>query len=85
MNFTVPLLLKMDRSDRLKWILNSTVIFERRGKELSLGKQEDVSQNGSLLLKNVDKLKEGKYQPEIYNNGKAKGNLKSMYLCVLGR
>ena len=49
------------------------------------GNPEDVFMNGSLILRKVDKSKEGKYTPSVYMDGVSKGDLKSIQLCVMGR
>lgn len=48
------------------------------------GKPEDIHQNGSLWLKNVNSNHAGKYVPSVYDDGQEKGNLKPMVLCVIG-
>lgn len=49
------------------------------------GKAEDVSANGSLLLKNVGKKDEGVYNPEVFDSDGKTVSLKSMQLCVRGK
>lgn len=49
------------------------------------GKPDDVSQNGSLNLRNVDESNAGKYTPSVYDNGKEIGKMTPMVLCVMGR
>lgn len=61
------------------------VIFDRRETKVLNGKPDDVYQNGSLKLTNVDKSKAGTYTPSVYDDGEARGNLKAIVLCVMGR
>lgn len=49
------------------------------------GKPDDVFQNGSLWLRNVDQSKAGTYIPSVYDDGQETGKLKPMVLCVMGR
>lgn len=49
------------------------------------GKADDVYQNGSLRLRNVDESKAGKYTPSVYEEGQSKGTLRSTQVCVMGR
>ncbi|XP_023805008.1 hepatocyte cell adhesion molecule isoform X2 [Oryzias latipes] len=77
---TVPLQHKL--LNRLKWSKGNTIIFQRRGNTMLTGKAEDVSANGSLLLKNVGKKDEGVYNPEVFDSDGKTVSLKSMQLCV---
>lgn len=49
------------------------------------GKPDDVSQNGSLNLRNVDERNAGRYTPSVYDDGREIGKVKPMVLCVMGR
>lgn len=84
-DFTVPLDYVPNVSERLRWMHKNNIIFDRQGTKVSKGSADDVFQNGSLRLRNVDKSKSGKYTPFVYYEGKAKGNLKAIDLCVMGR
>ncbi len=70
---------------RLKWKRNNEVIFDRNKLKVFSGKEDDVTGDGSLKLKQVGKAAEGTYTPEVYDGGKAEQNLKSIKLCVIGR
>lgn len=49
------------------------------------GKLDDIHQNGSLWVKNVDESKAGTYTPSVYDDGQEKGKLNAMVLCLMGR
>ncbi|KAF6737177.1 T-cell surface antigen CD2 [Oryzias melastigma] len=84
MDVTVPLEYKLQSGDTLKWKRGNTVIFDRKGSNVKTGKAEDVSENGSLILKKVSKTDENLYAPEIYDSsGKNQGSSKEIQLCVL--
>uniref|UniRef100_A0A3B4FH07 Ig-like domain-containing protein n=1 Tax=Pundamilia nyererei TaxID=303518 RepID=A0A3B4FH07_9CICH len=85
--FTVPLTYKLKESDHLKWIKDTSVIFNRRQKQVIMGKNDDVDSTGSLKLTKLTKDKSGRYRPEVHNtNGQNVGeNLPSVHLCVLDR
>lgn len=70
---------------QLRWMHKGLVIFDRKPDKLATGKDDDVHQNGSLKLRNVDKKKAGAYTPEIYEKGQKKGDLKSIAVCIQGR
>lgn len=75
----------LTESQVLKWTHDSAVIFERSPSMLITGTKNDIHANGSLWLQNLTTSKNGKYKPEIFEDGQSKGNLKAINLCVLGR
>ncbi|KAM3584832.1 uncharacterized protein V6R79_000403 [Siganus canaliculatus] len=82
----VPLNYALTGSEHLRWMHGSSVIFDRRGTKLTEGQKDDVYQNGSLKLTNVDKSKVGTYTPEVYDKDGVKiQNFKSFRLCLLDR
>ncbi|TNM94365.1 hypothetical protein fugu_002541 [Takifugu bimaculatus] len=80
---TLPLIHVLKESDQLRWLHESKVIFDRRAKVMVTGNPDDVDQNGSLRLRNVDQSKAGTYTPTVYDDGQRIGNLKPMVLCVM--
>nr|XP_020505383.1 uncharacterized protein LOC109995858 isoform X1 [Labrus bergylta] len=81
-NFTVLLPVKLDATDRLMWKRNGENIFRRHGELMILGKVEDVSEDGSLRLRQVTKEMEGTYEAEVYTqDGKSRGMFQNV-LCV---
>lgn len=61
------------------------VIFEREGKDIIVGKEYTVYENGSLALGKMYDNKTGKYTPEVYEAGRKTGNLESINICAMGR
>lgn len=84
-DFAVPLKFKLNDSLQLRWRHGHETIFDRKGTEVLVGKADDVYQNGSLRLRNVDRSKAGKYTPLVYHRGSAVGPQKAIELCVIGR
>lgn len=84
-DFAVPLESKLNNSLQLRWRHGQDTIFDRKGTEMLVGKADDVYQNGSLRLRNVDTSKAGKYTPLVYYRGTAVGSQKAIKLCVIGR
>uniref|UniRef100_A0A674NZ74 T-cell surface antigen CD2-like n=1 Tax=Takifugu rubripes TaxID=31033 RepID=A0A674NZ74_TAKRU len=80
---TLPLTYVLKDSDQLRWLHGSKVIFDRRAKVMVTGNPDDVSQNGSLRLRNMDQSKAGTYTPTVYDDGQRIGNLEPMVLCVM--
>ncbi|XP_039902797.1 T-cell surface antigen CD2-like isoform X2 [Simochromis diagramma] len=84
--FTVPLRYELKESDHLKWIKDTSVVFYRRQKQVTIGKNDDVDSTGSLKLTQLTKDKSGRYRPEVYTEGiNVGGDLQSVRLCVLDR
>lgn len=81
----MPLSHSLQSSEHLRWKHNNDVIYERKPNKAPTVNVADVHTNGSLKLTKLDKSKAGKYTPFVYDDGKAKANLKTIYLCVLGR
>ncbi|XP_060904564.1 uncharacterized protein LOC132982221 [Labrus mixtus] len=83
-DFMMHLPIKMDATDRLMWKRNGENIFRRHGELMILGKVEDVSEDGSLRLRQVTKKMEGTYKAEVYTpNGISRGTFQNV-LCVQG-
>lgn len=83
----MPLSHELKGSETLKWRHNFATIFHRTGSnKLAAGNKDDISENGSLILKNLAENSAGKYTPEVFDKeGKAITNLQATQLCVLGR
>ncbi|XP_039648628.1 hepatocyte cell adhesion molecule-like isoform X2 [Perca fluviatilis] len=86
-DFTVPLSSKLEPSHQLKWRHNDKVILDlRKGNIFVLGKKEDITKDGSLLLKNLKDTDQGKYTPELFTtDGTQTGKPKSINLCIFDR
>lgn len=84
-DFTVQLNYKLKGSELLRWSHNKKVVFEREGNNIISGKEDNIYENGSLALGKMNEEKTGEYTPEVYEDGTKKVNLKSTYICVMGR
>lgn len=63
---TIQLDLKgLTKTDGLKWTHNGTIIFYRHQGKVSVGKPEDISETGSLVLKNLKFSSAGVYEAEM--------------------
>ncbi|CAG5957761.1 unnamed protein product [Menidia menidia] len=70
-SLTLPAVYKgLGKSHLLRWTHNSTIVFYMQGGKVSVGKPEDVSSAGSLMLKNLQLKSAGIYQINVlYPNG----------------
>ncbi|KAJ8342370.1 hypothetical protein SKAU_G00322980 [Synaphobranchus kaupii] len=68
----------------LTWKLNSTDIF-RRKQHVRLGKDSDVTSDGSLQLVDLQRHKSGEYKAELYNAGGMICGKATETLCVIER
>nr|XP_024654357.1 T-cell surface antigen CD2-like [Maylandia zebra] len=86
-SFTVPLEYKLKESDNLKWFKDTSIIFSRRQKQVTTGKNDAVDSTGSLKLTKLTKDMSGRYIPEVHSTEgiNVGGNLQSVHLCVLDR
>uniref|UniRef100_A0A3Q0S3C1 Ig-like domain-containing protein n=1 Tax=Amphilophus citrinellus TaxID=61819 RepID=A0A3Q0S3C1_AMPCI len=81
---TVPFDYTLKASDNLRWLKDTTVIFQRRNKKVIQGKTDDVDTKGFLKLTHLTKDKSGLYTPEAHSaDGVSVGDLKAVRLCVL--
>ncbi|XP_031148014.1 T-cell surface antigen CD2 isoform X1 [Sander lucioperca] len=83
-DFTVPLSSKLETSHQLQWKHNDNIILnQRQGGTVVVGKKEDISTDGSLILKNLKESDKGIYTPQLFKeDGIQTGNLKSIHLCI---
>ncbi|XP_056273010.1 uncharacterized protein LOC130195490 [Pseudoliparis swirei] len=68
----------------LRWTHNRTIILYRQGK-VSIGKLEDLSATGSLLLKNLQYSSAGVYQAQLLNPNGTLAKAWSGRLCVMDK
>ncbi|XP_074488433.1 hepatic and glial cell adhesion molecule-like [Sebastes fasciatus] len=69
----------------LKWTHNDTIIFYRQQGNVSVGKLEDISATGSLLLKNLKFSSAGTYQANLLNPDGAPAKSWTGRLCVMDK
>lgn len=83
----MPLSSKLETSHQLQWKHNDNIILnQRQGGTVVVGKKEDISTDGSLILKNLKESDKGIYTPQLFKeDGIQTGNLKSIHLCIFGR
>lgn len=67
----------------LKWTHNSTLIFHRQQGRVNIGKTEDVSATGSLLLRNLQFKSAGAYQADVLHSNATFSKTWSGRLCVI--
>ncbi|KAM4538158.1 uncharacterized protein V3H82_023909 [Fundulus diaphanus] len=82
-NVSVPLGYNLKTTHALKWKFKDTTIFHKRAGKVITGKKDDVTTDGSLRLKNINKSQEGIYTPEVFNENGIGQLLKTTHLCVL--
>lgn len=69
----------------VRWTHNSTIVFYRERGRVSVGKEADVSANGSLLLKNLQPSSAGIYQVKVLHPNGTLAQSWSGQLCVWER
>ncbi|XP_014866211.1 PREDICTED: uncharacterized protein LOC106932167 isoform X2 [Poecilia mexicana] len=82
-NFTVPLGHRLRLPDILKWKLNGSVIFYRRTMRMVVGTNDDINQDGSLKLTNLQKDQAGLYTSEVLDRSGRLQTTRDTNLCVL--
>ncbi|KAJ0029444.1 hypothetical protein NQD34_004441, partial [Periophthalmus magnuspinnatus] len=74
---------KLTNTEKLVWLHNGTVIYQQDKGKVSVGKPEDITSSGSLVLTNPKFTSAGKYQAEVYNMTGAQMKSWSSFLCVM--
>lgn len=69
----------------LYWTHNDTVVFSRQQGRVTVGKAEDITQTGSLLLKNLQFSGAGTYQVQIRHPSNSTAEKWSGRLCVMDK
>ncbi|XP_049430079.1 T-cell surface antigen CD2-like [Epinephelus fuscoguttatus] len=69
----------------LRWTHNSTIIFYRQQGRVSVGKSEDISTTGSLLLRNLQFSSAGLYQANLLNPNSTLAKTWTGRLCMLDK
>uniref|UniRef100_A0A3Q2WAC6 Ig-like domain-containing protein n=1 Tax=Haplochromis burtoni TaxID=8153 RepID=A0A3Q2WAC6_HAPBU len=84
-SLTLPLAYeRLTNSHILRWIHNNTVIFYRQGK-VSTGKPEDITSNGSLVLKKILFSSQGIYKGHVLHPNNTSAKTWTGRLCVLDK
>lgn len=76
---------KLADTDRLSWRHNFTVIFHQERGRVSVGKPDDISTSGSLVLKNLKVQSAGIYQAQVSNGSGTLMKDWSYFVCVMDK
>ncbi|XP_020790940.2 T-cell surface antigen CD2-like [Boleophthalmus pectinirostris] len=74
---------KLTNTEKLVWMHNHTVIYQRDKGKVSVGRPEDITSSGSLVLTNPKLTSAGVYQAQVYNMTGALMKSWSSFLCVM--
>uniref|UniRef100_A0A3Q3NLP6 Ig-like domain-containing protein n=1 Tax=Mastacembelus armatus TaxID=205130 RepID=A0A3Q3NLP6_9TELE len=69
----------------LKWTHNQTTIFYREHGKVSVGKRQDTTATGSLLLKNLHSSSAGIYQVNVSHPNGTLAKTWNKRLCIMGK
>ncbi|XP_029612803.1 T-cell surface antigen CD2 [Salmo trutta] len=81
-DFTIPLNYKELSSKEITWKHNGNIIFKRKNGMFKPGKAEDISNDGSLQLKDLKLADEGTYKAEVFNSDGKNILDRSFRLCM---
>ncbi|XP_075944845.1 uncharacterized protein LOC142947262 [Anarhichas minor] len=85
-SLTLPFVYEgLANSHVLKWTHNSTMILYKQQGKLSVGKSEDISTTGSLLLKNLQFSSAGAYQATVLNPNDTLAKTWTGRLCMMDK
>ncbi|XP_019748982.1 uncharacterized protein LOC109529906 [Hippocampus comes] len=76
---------RLANTDVLRWTHNGTIIFNREQTRVSVGKPEDVSKTGSLLLKNLKLSSGGWYQVTVRHPNRTLVTMWTGRLCAMDK
>ncbi|XP_039988469.1 uncharacterized protein LOC120793003 [Xiphias gladius] len=69
----------------LRWTHNNTIIFYKEQGKVSVGKTEDISATGSLLLKNLQFSSAGTYEANVLHPNGTSAKTWSRRLCMMDK
>lgn len=85
-SLTLPLVYDgLANSHVLRWTHNNTIIFYRQQGRASVGKSEDISANGSFLLKNIQISGAGTYQANVLHPNGTLAKTWTGRLCMMDK
>ncbi|XP_072241345.1 T-cell surface antigen CD2-like [Leuresthes tenuis] len=85
-SLTLPFVYKeLGNSHILRWTHNSTIIFYMQQGKVSVGKPDDLSSAGSLLLKNLQVTSAGIYQVNVLHRNNTLAIAWTGRLCVMDK
>lgn len=73
----------LTKSNILRWTHNSTIVFLREQNRVKIGKTEDITTTGSLLLKSVKLQSSGTYQADALHSNNTLAKTWTGQLCVM--
>ncbi|KAF3688607.1 Carcinoembryonic antigen-related cell adhesion molecule 21 Precursor [Channa argus] len=73
---------ELTKTHVLKWTHNKTSVYSSNNGKVTVGKKEDISPSGSLLLKNLQFSGAGTYEATVLNSGSVVANW-SRHICVM--
>lgn len=74
---------KLANTEKLVWLYNGRVIYQRDKGKVSVGKPDDITSNGSLVLKNPKLASAGVYQAQVHNSSNALIKTWSSFVCFM--
>lgn len=84
-SLTLPFVFeRLTNSHTVRWSHNKKIIFYKQGR-VTTGKQEDISSNGSLVLKKIQLSSEGIYQVDVLHPNQTSAKTWSGRLCVMDK
>lgn len=69
----------------LRWTHNSTIIFYRQHGRVSVGKSDDITATGSILLKNLEPSSAGIYQANVLHANGTLAKTGTNHLCMMDK
>uniref|UniRef100_A0A8C3AJ44 Ig-like domain-containing protein n=1 Tax=Cyclopterus lumpus TaxID=8103 RepID=A0A8C3AJ44_CYCLU len=85
-SLTLPFVYEeLANSHVLRWTHNSTIILYRQQGKVSVGKPEDLSATGSLVLKNLQFSSAGEYQAKLLNPNGTLAKSWTGRLCMMDK
>ncbi|KAM3608798.1 uncharacterized protein V6R79_004921 [Siganus canaliculatus] len=76
---------RLENSHVLRWTHNSTIVFYREQGRVSVGKPTDISEKGSLLLKNLQFSSAGTYEVKVLNRNNSLVKTWTGRLCMMDK
>ncbi|XP_045893014.1 T-cell surface antigen CD2-like [Micropterus dolomieu] len=69
----------------LKWTHNRTIIFYKDQGRVPVGKPEDITHTGSLILKNIQPSSVGTYQVDVLHPNRTMAETWTGHLCMMDK
>lgn len=69
--------------EKLVWLHNGTTVYQQVRGKVSVGKMDDITSEGSLVLKNPKLTSAGVYQAQVFNASGALIKTWTTFVCVM--